>query len=253
MRMKLMSGLIMAVAFGAAAHAAEFVTNGGFETLAAGSPSGSFEYDPSYPSTAGDVVGWSTAAGPGYNLLYTVPTATGPTEPLNHWGAPGQYLWALPSNTASMNIGNNFMGLDGDSTARGALQQTINGLTAGTVYTLTFDWAAAQLADRTGATTEQLQVSLGGNTLLTGVLSDASQSSTIWHQATMTFTATGSSEVLSFLSLGAPSGLPPMALLDNVSLTNTVPEPATWGLMLVGVAAVGASLRLRRRAAASVA
>ena len=62
MRMKLFSGLVMAVAFGAAAHAAEFVTNGGFETLAAGSPSGSFEYDSSFPSTAGDVVGWATVA-----------------------------------------------------------------------------------------------------------------------------------------------------------------------------------------------
>ena len=141
------------------------------------------------------------------------------------------------------------MGLDGDVNARGALQQTINGLTAGTVYTLTFAWAADQLSGRTGATTEQLQVSLGSETHLTGILSDASQSATAWHTATMSFTATGSSEVLSFLSLGTPEGLPPMALLDNVSLTNTVPEPATWGLMLLGVAAVGASLRMRRRAA----
>jgi hypothetical protein len=59
--------------------------------------------------------------------------------------------------------------------------------------------------------------------------------------------------VLSFLSTGTPGGDPPIAFLDNVSLTNTVPEPATWALMLVGVAAMGASLRLRRRAASAVA
>jgi hypothetical protein len=259
MRMKLLSGLVMAVAFGAAAHATEFVTNGGFETVSGSggfaAPTGSFEYDPLQPATDHGVVnGWTVDPGVNaYNLLYTVSTALGPTEPLNRWGAPGQYLAALPSNTGSMNIGNNFMGLDGDSGARGALQQTITGLSAGSVYVLTFDWAADQLADRTGATTEQLQVSLGGETHLTGILNDASQSATIWHQATIAFTATGSTEVLSFLSLGTPNGLPPMALLDNVSLTNTVPEPATWGLMLVGVAAVGASLRLRRRAASAAA
>jgi len=254
MRMKLMSGLVMAVALGAAAHATEFVNNGGFETLAGGSPSGSFEYDPLFPSTAGDVVGWASQPGNNaYNLLYTVSTATGPAEPLNRWGVPGQTLWALPSNTATMNIGNNFMALDGDANARGALTQTINGLTAGTVYTLTFDWAADQLRGRTGATTELLQVSLGSEMHATGTLNDPSQSATIWHQATMTFTATGPSEVLSFLSIGTPDGLPPMALLDNVSLTNTVPEPATWGLMLIGVAAIGASLRLRRRTASAVA
>jgi hypothetical protein len=252
MRMKLISGLVMAVAFGAAAHATDLVTNGGFETLAAGSPTGSFEYDPLFPSTAGDVVGWSSAAGNStYNLLYTVATAT-TQEPLNRWGVAGQYLWALPANTASMNIGNNFMALDGDSGARGALQQTINGLVAGKTYTLTFDWAADQLEGRHGQTTEQLQVSLGSQTQSTSVVIDPSESATLWQQVTMTFTPTTSgSEVLSFLSIGTPDGLPPMALLDNVSLT--IPEPATWGLMLVGVAAVGASLRMRRRAANTVA
>jgi hypothetical protein len=35
-----------------------------------------------------------------------------------------------------------------------------------------------------------------------------------------------------------------MALLDNVSLT--VPEPATWAMMLVGFGAAGAGLRRRR-------
>ena len=62
-----------------------------------------------------------------------------------------------------------------------------------------------------------------------------------------TFTATGASQVLSFLSIGTPTGLPPIAMLDNVSLTAAVPEPATWAMMFVGFGMIGASARYRRR------
>jgi hypothetical protein len=252
----------MAVAFGAAAHATEFVTNGGFESVSGSgiTSTTSFEYDPSQPSTDhGVVTGWSTAANTasqsGYNILYRTVNATS-VEPLSRFSEAGQYLWALPSNTnvaatAGANIGNNFMGLDGADGVRGALQQTINGLVAGQTYTLTFDWATDQLRDRDGATTEQLQVSLGNCgascTFTTSLVNDLSHGATPWTQVTTTFTATTTgSEVLSFLSIGTPSGLPPMALLDNVSLTGGVPEPATWGLMLVGVGCIGATLRRRR-------
>jgi hypothetical protein len=253
MRMKLISGLVVAVALGAAAHATEFVTNGGFETVSGAS--GSFEYDPLQPSTDhGVVTGWSTSPGTGYNILFNTATAL-TVQPLNRFSSSGQSqdLSAEPTNTGSFGIGNNFMALDGDSGVRGAFNQTINGLTAGQTYLLTFDWASVQLADRAGTTQEFLTVSLGGESHNTLTLTEATDVASLWNAVSMTFTATGPSEVLSFLSVGSPDGLPPMALLDNVSLTNTVPEPATWGLMLVGVAAVGASLRLRRRAAAAAA
>ncbi len=153
-----------------------------------------------------------------------------------------------------MGIGSQFMALDGDSAVRGALEQNITGLVNGQTYTLTFDWAADQLADRSGTTTESLLVSLGSHSQSTVTLTQLSDTASLWYAVTMHFTATdGPNEVLSFLSMGTPDGQPPMALLDNVSLTNGVPEPATWGLMLVGVAAVGASLRMRRRAAATLA
>jgi hypothetical protein len=36
---------------------------------------------------------------------------------------------------------------------------------------------------------------------------------------------------------------------QSFAFDSTVPEPAAWALMLVGVGAIGASLRLRRREA----
>lgn len=43
------------------------------------------------------------------------------------------------------------------------------------------------------------------------------------------------------------------AVLDNVSLSAAVPEPATWAMMLMGFAATGVLLRSNRRRAVAVA
>ena len=266
MRMKLISGLVMALAFGATAHATQFVTNGDFSTVTGSAVTGanagkSFEFDGSQPSgDNGAVTGWSSTSTSGYNILFNAANAT-TAEPLSRFSETGQDLRQVPSNSAAFGMGstNQFMALDGASGVQGALTQQINGLVAGQTYTLTFDWAADQLQDRTGSITEDLLVSLGSQSHTTETLAyntTDSHSATVnsaWVLETMTFTATSSSEVLSFLSQGTPSGDPPMALLDNVSLTNNgVPEPATWGLMIVGFGGVGATLR-RRRAASTFA
>ncbi|QXQ08678.1 PEPxxWA-CTERM sorting domain-containing protein [Sphingosinicellaceae bacterium] len=67
----------------------------------------------------------------------------------------------------------------------------------------------------------------------------------------MTFTASAVSQVLSFLAVGTPNGAPPISFLDGVSLTAAVPEPATWGLMLVGFGAVGITARRRSNVVAA--
>jgi hypothetical protein len=246
MRMKLISGLAMAVAFGAAAHATEFVQNGGFETVTTTSASGSFELN----DGAGSVSNWSGNGG--YNILFNTSTWTSTSmnanfQPVTEFGSQNQNLWQAPGNQP--NIGTHVMALDGASGSQGALQQTINGLVAGQTYTLTFDWAAGQLQSRNaGSLTEQLDVTLGSQSIVnTSVDNYANHGSSPWQEVSMTFTAANSgSQVLSFLSIGTPGEDPPMALLDNVSLTGGVPEPATWGLMLVGVGAIGATLRRRR-------
>lgn len=59
-------------------------------------------------------------------------------------------------------------------------------------------------------------------------------------------TADSTSDTLSFLAIGNLP-VPPFALVSNVSLTDAVPEPSTWAMMLLGLGAVGLAARQRRR------
>ena len=83
----------------------------------------------------------------------------------------------------------------------------------------------------------------------------ASQGFTGWFTASMDFTATSASEMLVFLSVGGPTSLPPVALLDGVSLTGVTggaPEPATWAMIGLGFAGLGVAAYRRRRKALAI-
>ncbi len=133
----------------------------------------------------------------------------------------------------------------------GAIQQTINNLVVGQTYQLSFDWAAAQQASFYGTTTESWIVSLGDQTFSTEILTNPSEDFQDWRQQVFTFTATGTSEVLSFLAAGTPMGNPPFSLLDNVQL-NAVPEPDSLPLMLSGLGLLVVSSRRRSKTPRSV-
>ena len=223
-----------------AATPLNLVTNGGFEQT---TRAGNFEFGAS-AGAAGQVTGWTSASTSAYNLLFNAATANTTNAAGTYAGTGNEYMWA---STASSQ-GGNFIALDGDSTVRGPLTQTISGLTVGNTYTLSFEWGAGQLRSRDGATTEQLIYGLGNTSFATNVVSNASHGFTGWNTVSQNFTATSTSQVLSFMSVGTPNGLPPVALLDNVSLTAAVPEPTTWGMMIVGFGAVGAAMRRRRSA-----
>ena len=217
------------------AQAANLVVNGGFEATTNGKGQLGFNTN---------ATGWTNVNG--YTFLYTPGTA-------DTSGALGQYgqvsLWG-PGNGSVNGLtvsptGGNFIASD-SAFQTTPIQQTIAGLVAGQKYDLGFDWGAAQQFGFTGATTDQWQVSLGGETHSTAVINNASHGFSGWKHQVFSFTATGASEVLSFLAVGTPNGVPPFALLDGVTLNAAVPEPSTWALMLGGFAVVGFISRRRR-------
>ncbi len=226
------------------AQATDLVLNGDFEQLLV--PGSSMEFGGRYSSQ--QVTSWTTN---GYNFVFTPGSA-------DTTGATGEYggirLWG-PNNgsdnrlPAASPTGGNFLALDG-AYAVDAVSQTIHGLTPGHTATVSFYWAGAQQKGYNGATTEQFQVSLGSETQFTPVLDNVSNGFTGWEKETLSFVPTSTSEVLSFLAIGTPNGVPPFSLLDGVSVS-VAPEPATFALFILSFPVLGALRRRSKRNAAN--
>jgi hypothetical protein len=147
-----------------------------------------------------------------------------------------------------------FLNIDSDHQTFGdAIEQTVNGLTPGDTYSLSFYQAAGQYApDPDQAITSWWRVWVGSDLVDSATMTVASGAPvSAWQPQTMTFTATSSSQLLRFMGMGTPTGGPPFALLSGVSLTDSSNPPvaSTPGpLPLVGLGvAFGASRTLRRR------
>lgn len=126
----------------------------------------------------------------------------------------------------------------------GGLGQMIKGLTIGQTYQLSFYQASAEQSGYPGAFTASWLVGFGNQTQQSSGMVTASQSYSGWVQDTMDFTATAVDQVLWFMATSTNS-YPPFLLLDGVSLTQ-VPEPATFGVVAVGLAGLVAVRRRRR-------
>jgi hypothetical protein len=219
----------------ASAAPVNLVVNGGFETLT----NGAGQIDAITSAT-----GWTST---GYTFVFAAGTAA-------TTGAKGVYgnvkLWGPGTGAANglsnSPLGGNFLAADGAYQTQ-AIQQTISGLVVGQKYDLNFYWAGAQQSGYNGLNAEQWIVSLGNQTIKTALVQNSSHGFTGWMQETFTYTATSTTEVLSFLANGVPNGVPPFSLLDGVSLKAQVPEPSTIALFIAGLALVGGAARSRRR------
>ena len=239
-----------AIAATPARAAGNLVVNGDFEqfTNPSATPTSSYQLTSPNNAAGGTLTGWTNA---GYSFIFNAGTAdtTGSYSPeysntLKLWGP----------NTGSANglaaaspTGGNFLASDG-AYQQGALSQTISGLTVGYNYLLSFWWAAGQQSGYTGATTESWGVTFGSQTYNTSTISNPSEGFAPWRQAVFSFVATSASQTLSFLAAGAPSGTPPLSLLDGVVLM--APEPSSGAVITVGLLGAACLSRSRRRAAA---
>jgi PEP-CTERM motif-containing protein len=227
------------VALSAPAFAAgpNLVLNGGFETN-----TGNGEVDVNTTVSNWSVPGataqkytflWNAGAGVSGTTADTT-GANGSLGVVRLWG-PGT---GVANGLTLSPDGGAFIGADGAFQDE-PIQQTITGLVAGARYAVTFNWAAAQQAGFDGLTSSGWDVSLGAQTLSTGNLPIGNHGFSGWQTTTFDFIATGASETLSFLSTGTGGAAePPFSLLDGVSL-NSVPEPSTWAMMVLGFIGLG--------------
>jgi hypothetical protein len=195
------------------------------------------------------VTGWT--GNDGYNIWYNNASDAVNVEAHSTWGVGGsntgkEMLWAA---TANPNF-TSFVGLDGEqhSGVQGSIGQTLDNLTAGKSYTVSFWWGASQMQSRNGNTTEQVAVSFGNDTKTTTVNNNPSHSFSGWWQQSFTFVAGSSSEFLNFLSIGTPAGYPPMVLLGGVSV-HAVPEPPALAMFGGGLLGLGLLTVFTRRRA----
>ena len=224
------------------AQAAEFVTNGNFTST---TNIGSYRGSGGQLGYNINATGWTTD---GYNFLFT-PTTSSTTSgtTADNGGSAGTYgklqLWGpgngSPNGLTNSPNGGNFIGADGAFQVK-AINQTITDLVVGGKYTLSFWWAGAQQSGFNGVNTENWTASLGGQSFTTDTVYNTNHGFTGWQQATFSYTATASSEVLSFLAHGTPNGEPPFSLLDGVSLTGpTTATPLPAALFFVAPALAG--------------
>jgi hypothetical protein len=156
-----------------------------------------------------------------------------------------------------------------------AITQTIGGLVSGDKYTLTF-LANFFTENNPAGDTARWNVNLGGslNAFTTNPVSHQGSyyagftggdtvstpatavpqgaggygvaNGTGWVEETLTLTASGATQALTFIGTG--EGDPPFAAITDISLTaaSGTPEPATWFMLLTGFGCLGAILRRRR-------
>jgi hypothetical protein len=203
MKFRILASLIAGLAVSTSASAA-IVNNGSFET--------------------GDLMGWTqTGSGTTPGIGITVLT-TGGADATGY----GDTVPSYDGTHAAFFV---------DDNAREDLSQFVT-LVAGTSYNLSF----ALFATASGASNPfsfTLTNSLGTNVLaLTNDNSSTSVPVGEWTSYGYTFTATTTSYLLNFDFASGPTPAKDV-LLDAVQIAESVPEPATWVMMVLGFAGVG--------------
>lgn len=219
--------IVMSLAAGGAASAANLIVNGGFETPDASD--GTF-----IQAFGGTNFGGWTVTGADVLLIDRNYTESG-----------------LVFNAAAGNQAVDLTGA-GNTSPEDGVEQTVFGLQTGLLYRLSFELGnAAPIGGNAGSYTlpSTVRVTFDGGPALsfTNAINNPTGSPGINFQFFSTgYVATSNQVTIRFFN---GVGNDNYVGLDNVSLA--VPEPATWALMIMGFGSAGAMLRRRRTFAAA--
>lgn len=125
--------------------------------------------------------------------------------------------------------------IDGEN--QEGIYQTITGLTVGAEYQIIFEQSITDTSFTDSGIPGQWQVRFGATTQYSSVmLAPAAGVAYGWDLQVLTFTATATSQDLSFLAHSADPATPVYIGLDGVSIRSlALPEPSTALLLAVGI------------------